>query len=483
MTRRSGRNSNRRSQLSATWLKRALCVLVLFVWMIGDGGSAAFSAPTALATGHPPLPADQTHQWLQRLLARGYSRQVVFAAAEMFAKDPADVRGATLLVSAARRSGRMEWLEAFSRAATRRAPTAAVRYLVAEVRFARHGFAAGVEIVERAHERLPENPSIAVSYAAALAGTGRPLEAFGVIARWSGDPHLLAALDELSLRRLAAMTAVIAPYGLGGRLTARWLQEGWLSSDPAMRARGLVLASSLIDSSNELGTSVVLAKQAVSLAARAGDPTSAAISVINAAGLSARGAGIVTRSGGACHGLPQFDSVARADCLLSALENASRRGDLRLAMSNFGQLQTLARPNPLLDVRLGVSAVPVLRLVGERAKAAEIVSRAAAAAVELGRDRLAATFYVTLSGIQRTIGDHYGAYDSARQAVELLDDNDDALWRQASAAAARATLALGDDQAAAELLDGLPGLLDSTSILSSSESAAMPPGGGARTMN
>ena len=181
MTRRSSNDSNRRSPFSVGWLKLALCFLALFVWMLGDGGSWALSAPTALATGHPPLSADQTHQRLQRLLARGYSRQVVGAAAEMFVEDPADVRGATLLVSAARRSGRMDWLEAFSLAATRRAPTAAVLYLVAEVRFARYGFAAGVEIVESAHKRLPENPSIAVSYAAGLAGTGRPLEAFGMM--------------------------------------------------------------------------------------------------------------------------------------------------------------------------------------------------------------------------------------------------------------------------------------------------------------
>ena len=67
--------------------------------------------------------------------------------------------------------------------------------------------------------------------------------------------------------------------------------------------------------------------------------------------------------------------------------------------------------------------------------------------------------------------------DSALQAVELLDDNDDGLLRQASAAAARAALALGDDQAAAELLDDFPGLLESASILSSSVSAGTPSDG------
>jgi len=478
MRRWSSDDSHRWSQFLVGSPKLALGVLTLFAWMLGDGGSAAFSAPSNLATGHPPLPAAQTHQKLQRLLERGYSRQVVIAAAEMFVEDPADVHGATLLVRAATRSGRMDWLEAFSRAATRRAATAAVGFLVAEVRFARYGFAAGIEIAESAHKRLPENPSIAVSYAAGLAGTGRPLEAFGAISKWSGDPHVLAALDELSLRRLATMTAAIAPSGLGGQLSARWLRESWLSSDSAMRARGLVMASALVDSSNKPGASVALAKQAISLAARAGEATSASISVIHAAGLSARGAEVVTRSAAACHGLPEFDSVARADCLLSALENASRRGDLKLAMSNFGQLQSLAGPNPLLDVRLGVSAVPLLRLVGERKRAAEIAFRAAAAAIELGLERLAATFYVTLSEVQHTIGDHYGAYESALQAVELLDDNDDTLVRRAFAAAARAALALGDDQAVAELLDGSPGLLETKLILSSSESAATPLDGG-----
>ncbi len=471
-----GRNRNRRSQPPSTWLKRALCGLCLFAWMIGDGGSAAFSAPANLAIGHPPLPAVQTPERLKRLLARGYSRSVVVAAGEMFAEDPADVRNATLLISAARQSGRMDWLEAFSLAAKRRVPTAAVYYLIAETRFARQGFAAGVEIAATAHARLPSDPSITVSYAAGLAATGRPLEAYGLIGRWSGDRRVLAALDELSLRRLATLTAAVAPYGLGGRLTARWLQKAWLSSDPAMRARGLVLASSLIDSSNEVGASIGLARQALSLAARAGDPTSAAISVIHAAGLSARGAGILTRSGAACHGLPHFDSVARADCLLAALENASGRGDVSLAMRKFEQLSALARPNPLLDIRLGVSAVPVLRILGERARAAEIASRAAAAAGQLGRDRLAATFYTTLSEIQRTIGDHSGAYDSALQALALLGANDDGLLRQASAAAARAALARGDDQAAAELLDNFPGLLESPPILSSSELVGMPPG-------
>ena len=447
----------RSSKASASWAGKGLCFFALGVWILGDGGSAALSVPGTLATGRPPLPHRQSHEQLNRLLSRGNSRRVVVAAADLFAKDPSDARVATLLVRGARRSGRLDWLEAFSLAANRRAPTAAARYLLAEVRFAQQGYGAGLDAIEVAHKSNPGSPSIGVSYASALAATGRPLEAYGVIGRWSTDPATLSRLDELSLRRLTTMTVAIAPAGLGGELLAKWLASSWLLSDGAMHARGLVLASSILDSSGESVRGGVLARQAVSLAARAGDATSAAVSVINAAGLSAKGPEIVSRSDAVCQGLPRSDPAARADCLLSALEGASLRGDLGLAMSNFAQLRALAMPNPLLDVRLGVSAVPMLRMVGEHRLAAEIASRASSAARGLGRRRLAATFLVTLSGIRRTIGDHFAAYDAAVRARELLGMPADPLFQQATAEAARAALARGDDQAAAELLDRLPG--------------------------
>lgn len=407
-----------------------------------DGGSLRLSAPAGPVTSHPPLSSSAARAELDSLRRQGDARRTLAGLARIYARDPGDVGVAAALVQAARRSGRTDWLEGFVRAVTRRVPTAASMFLRAEVLYSENGYAAGLELAAAAHLTLPDDPIIGISYAAGLASTGSMLDAYALVSRWTRDPSEWGQLPELALRRLATLTGAIAPRGLGRMATTEWLRRSWESQPSWSRSRPLTFASSLAGIAEDKNATIALASASLAHARQASDPAGSALAVMNATDVATNSRRLVARVESACQALPAEARAARADCLLSALRGFAGQGDLQPALRVYRLLRSPLAESHLLSIRIATVAIPLLEILGEHHEAAILAEDAAAAAVEVGDQQLAASFLVRLASARRLAGDYPRAYAAALRAQQTAPGRDSELFARAAFEASQAASAM-----------------------------------------
>ncbi len=388
---------------------RRLATMALLLAGVGaaigsDGGSSSVHAPPGPVSSRSPLPAGMSAQRVERLLASGQARRVLGGLARDFSGNPGRVDVAVLLARAARESGRMDWLEDFARAVVRRHTTAATELLLAEIAYEKGGFRAGIDAARAAQMEAPDNPEVAISYASAIAASGSPAPAFSLVYDWAQAPGSWSKLSTTSLRRLATLTASVASSTLGDSATAEWLRKSWASGDASSSARALAFASTLARASENPVAAEVFARRAVARAEITASPRSVAASLMNAADASEDPKPLVASLGGTCSGIPAFARDARADCVLSALHLASRRGDLGRALDLHASFQRAELENPLLVLRAGTTVLQLLELTGRFPEAAQLARRSVAAASAIGDDDLLESFLARLENAEYFAG-------------------------------------------------------------------------------
>jgi len=421
-----------------------LIAAIAVVSIGADGGSLRLRAPAGPVSSHPPLSGSAVHAALDLLPGHWDARRLLARLARMYVQDPGEVMVAASLLQAARRSGRRDWLEGFVRAVTRRAPTAASLFLLAELQYSENGYAAGLGFAAAAHLALPDDPVIGISYAAGLASTGSVLDAYALVLPWTRDPSVWRQLPEVALRRLATLTGVIAPRGLGRIVTTEWLRRSWESQRSWSRSRPLTFASSLASLAEDETASVVLAAASLTQARSSSDPAGAALALMNATDVSTSTRRLVARGESVCQALPAEALAARADCLLSALQGFVGQGDLQPALRLYRLLRSPETASDLLSIRLATVAIPFLGILGEHHEAAILAEVAAAAAATVGDRQLAAGFLVRLAAARRFAGDYPGAHAAALRAQRATPGPARELFDRAAFEVSQATLAMAD---------------------------------------
>lgn len=416
-----------------------LALATVILALAADGGAPAPHAPEGPVTARPPLTAQAATQTLRTRTAGSDARRLLAGLARAFVESPADVTVAAGLLEAARGAGRMDWLDAFVSAASRRQRTPALLFLRAEIAYAEGGYLAGIDLARAAHTAAPVSPEIGASYSAALAATDGILEAFGVVSRWVAEPAAWPGLDDATLQRLTVFASAVAPRSLGDRASTVWLTETWRSRDPAARTRALAFASSLAESLEQTELAEAMAAQSLHGAARSAPAGAAAIAVMNAADVADDG-GLVGRIGGVCHALPSSRGPARDDCLVSALERSVVAGALDRAAAFYRILRGVQHDSPVLALRFAHAAIPLLELTGDFRAALDLASRAAVAAEALGNKELETSFRLRLARARRLAGDYPGARREALRVVEQIEQGplDDSMRERAVAEATKA---------------------------------------------
>jgi len=429
-----------------------------------DGGQAIRDAPVGPIVASPPLAANEPDERLEALIGGGHGRGVVAAAARRLAGDPADVRAAFLLVRTARDSGRLDWIEGFLEAMARRLPTAAILAAKAELSTAGADAEQALELLARARRARPHSPDIAVAYAAELAADGRLPAAVRIIEPWAAGRADPATLDPTNLQRLAVMAGAIDRGPAHGGAHLRWLARAWRTGDRAAAGRAMAYQASRSAASAPAAAGR-WSSRALEAALRGGDGVGVVTVLTAGAGSAAHDGGRVSRLAGACHAYPASAASLRADCLLSALESDWQRGSIAAAARIYEHYRRSRSQNPILAVRAGVVALPLLAALGELGEAADLAEEAAVAAAALGQTDLEASFLVRLSTARRLRGDDYGAFEAADRAAarstppaggsDLRRPQDErrGIHLRSLLEGAEALLAIGDEAAATDRLD------------------------------
>jgi len=436
-----------------------LVAAVAVLTLVGDGGAAGPHAPAGPVTSHPPVLEIMVDGRAGSQSAGRDPRSLLGGLVNRFVKDPTDIGLAVRLVEAAQQAGRVDWLWSFAMASSRRLPTGATLFLLAEIEYGQRGYAAGRELGQAAHAALPDSPDVGISYAAALAGTGDLLGAYTVVSRWASSPADWSDLSEPTLRRLAVITSAVAPASLGELATTAWIRRSWSASAPSMRTRALAFASAVAVSLDMRATAIALGSESLTYAPHAAVASNSALAVMNAVDVGVFGAPLVSRVGGACPLIPAAAREARADCLLSTLELSREAGALDTAMKAYEILRRDQSEHPVLSIRIGMAAIPLLEMLGIYSEAARVAEDAAEAARTLGDDELGASFLVRLARARRLMGDYPGALAAAESARGLAPEST-TLQERARAEASKARhRSVGDeipddgDRTAAEAAD------------------------------
>lgn len=411
----SGRGASLGTRRQRWFVFGAVCAVALFA----DGAASRFAAPAGPATSHPPVDP-QGAAWLSGEMTIGRERAVLAALARRYVVQPTSVTIAAQLVERSLASGRTDWLRDFATAIARRLPTASTSLILAEVEYASGGYSAGIHHGAAAYAARPGNAEVDISYAAALASSGDLLRAYAVVARWATDSRSWSSLSELALQRLAVLVTAVSEVR-GAPVTTVWMQRSWLSRSHAASSRALSLLSSVAAGRRERKTAVALAKEALRRGARSSIPANTALTVMNAADVSSPDHNIVGRVEGVCQQLPA-DQVARADCLISALERAADLGLVGAASSLYRILARDVERVPLLSMRLAAVAVPLLELTGATREAAELAEESTRAAAVFGDRQLRASFEVRLARARRLVGDYPAARAAASRALAIAPE-------------------------------------------------------------
>ena len=392
-------------------------VAVATLLLLGDGGSLRLAAPTGPVHSRPPLSVQDVRRALEGDRLMRTDRRSLEGLARAYIAEPADARLAVLLLESARVTGRTDWLRQLATALSRRLPTGSTLLLRAELEYAEHGYARGIGLARAAHAASPEQPEIGISYAAALAGTGEPLQALDIVSRWAADPDAWAALEEPTLQRLAVILAAVAPETLGELASSRWLQRSWRSQEPAARLRALAFSSALAERLGRAAVAAESAEAGLEYASRAAG-SSTPIALMGAVDVSGTDTPLVGRIDNVCALLPA-PSAARRDCLASALRGAVVAGDFTPALRLYELARRPRDQPPVLTMRLAIAALPLLELVGAYREASALAERAAVAAGQFGDAELEGSFRVRLARARRLLGDYPGAQDAALRATEV----------------------------------------------------------------
>jgi len=389
--------------------------LIGVVAILGDGGTLRLEAPDGPASSHPPItirpPGQRT-----RLPGPGSDRRALTALARAYIAVPSDISLASRLIEAARRTGRSDWLRSFVGAVHRRLPAGSTEFIIAELKYASHGYSGGLMNGRKAYRMVPNNPDVAVSYAAALAGTGQILEAFQVAAPWAERMDSWPAMSELTLQRLVAIVAVVAPDGLGDSVMNSWLRRTWLSQDVSARARAVAFAATLAEQAGRTRSAAALSRAAVELATRTAVPESGAVVVMTSADVARPTDELVKRFQSVCGLLPSESEVARDDCFVSAMERAVATGRFDEALDIYSFVRDPAEGNPVLTMRTGAVALPLLEMVGAHREAVRVAQRSADAAAAVHDAELQSAFLTRVARARRFVGDYPGAHALAVQA-------------------------------------------------------------------
>jgi len=399
-------------------------LLVTAAALLGDGAGLQVHAPAPPSDGHPPMSVKSLRDAGASALGPPRARATLGAVVGLFVERPNDSTLAARLLELARRAGREDWLSDFVRASARRLPTAATLFLSAELQFDQRGNAARVAMIRRAHRFAPNDTEIAIAHAVALGATGELLEAYAVLPPSLTDRKGWQEVSDLALQRLSIITAAVAPDGLGDILTTAWLQRSWRSSERATRARALAFAAALAFGTSREATSRVMAEASLLDAARSADAEGAAIALMNAAELSGD-TSLVMRFESACELIPDASSVARADCLVSALQHAVFSGEFPRAFQIYNRLQEQPTGNPLMALRLGPATTTLLELNGEYRLSARLAAAAVAAAESIGDQDLEGDLLLRLARARRLVGDFPAAREAALQASALSGNSGD----------------------------------------------------------
>jgi CHAT domain-containing protein len=400
-------------------------------------------------SSHAPLTGDIASRLAGSRLVERQDRRLLEGLARHYVDHPTDVALAAELLIAGRRSGRIDWLRAFAVGSERRLPTAATQFLLAEVGFASQGYEAGLGTARAAHLAAPHDTEIGIAYAAALAGTGKVFEAYSSISDWVLESARWAGLSEQALQRLATVTGAIAPGSLGDRITTAWLTKSWETGDASERARALAFASSLAARRDEDTAALDLAGASLEHAQRSAITGDAVAAVMNGAEITKGDEALVSQFESICQLVPTRSRAAKSDCLASALQRSLETGAFQTALHLYEEIRAHPMSNPLLAMRVGRAAIPLLEMYGAYGESASLAEHAFEAALKLGNLEMRQSFLVRLARAKRLAGDYLNALGVARMA-ENVPATSGALRARAhfEVVAAQRTLAGGENATA-----------------------------------
>lgn len=403
-------------------------LLVTAVSLLGDGATLQLHAPAPPPASHPPMSVDRVRETGPSALSARQTRAALGAAARLFVERPNDSALGSRLLELARSAGREDWLRDFVRASARRLPTAATLLLSAELEDDRGAVDGRMASIRRAHHAAPNDAEVAIVYAVALGASGKPLEAYAVLPPSLRERKAWPALSDRALERLSIITAAVAPEGLGDLIATEWLLRTWRSHDRSARAGALALVASLAAATGRDAARHAITAASLAHVVGSADPEASAMTLMNAAELSGD-TSVVRRFEGVCEVFPEVSSVARADCLVSALQHAVFIGAFPRALDLYGSLPEQSVDNPLMALRLGGATMSLLELNGDYRQSARLATAAAAAAAMIGDRHLESKLLVRLARAQRLVGDFPAARAAALRAVAVAGAGDEVAQR------------------------------------------------------